>query len=69
MASGRTLTVLVADVVSSTELFGRLGVDRADEARRALFKAFSNAIRKGDGVLIKTMGDGCLRPSPVPPMR
>jgi class 3 adenylate cyclase/tetratricopeptide (TPR) repeat protein len=54
------LTVLVADVVGSTELFGRLGVDRADDARRALFSAFSAAIGAGNGVLIKTMGDGCL---------
>jgi len=60
VAHGRTLTVLVADVVGSTELFGRLGVDRADEARRALFGAFSAAIDAADGVLIKTMGDGCL---------
>ena len=60
MGGGRTLTVLVADVVGSTELFGRLGVDRADSARRALFAAFSAAIGAGDGVLIKTMGDGCL---------
>jgi adenylate cyclase len=54
------LTVLVADVVGSPELFGRLGVDRADDARRALFTAFAAAIAAGDGVLIKTMGDGCL---------
>ena len=60
MARRRTLTVLVADVVGSTELFGRLGADRADDARRALFSAFSAAIGAGDGVLIKTMGDGCL---------
>ena len=60
MGGGRTLTVLVADVVGSTELFGRLGVDRADAARRVLFAAFSDSIRAADGVLIKTMGDGCL---------
>ena len=52
--------MLVADVAGSTELFGRLGVERADDARRALFNAFSVAIGAGDGVLIKTMGDGCL---------
>ena len=60
MVRGRTLTGLVADVVGSTELFGRLGVDRADDARRALFSAFSAAIGAGNDVLIKTMGDGCL---------
>ncbi|MDQ3145466.1 MAG: adenylate/guanylate cyclase domain-containing protein, partial [Actinomycetota bacterium] len=60
MPRNRTLTVLVADVVSSTELFARLGVDGADEARRALFAAFSTAVGKGGGVLVKTMGDGCL---------
>jgi class 3 adenylate cyclase/tetratricopeptide (TPR) repeat protein len=56
----RTVTVLEADVVGSTELFVRLGVDRADDARRAVFAMFSTAIGAGDGVLIKTMGDGCL---------
>jgi class 3 adenylate cyclase len=60
VARGRTLTVLVADAVGSTELFGRLGVDRADDARRSLFSAFSAAIAAGNGALIKTMGDGCL---------
>jgi class 3 adenylate cyclase/tetratricopeptide (TPR) repeat protein len=54
------VTVLVADVVGSTELFGRLGEDRADEARRALFAAFREAVDSGGGVLVKTMGDGCL---------
>lgn len=54
------MTVLVADVVASTELFGRLGVDRADTARRAVFAAFTSAVATGDGSLIKTMGDGCL---------
>ena len=52
--------MLVADVVGSTELFARLGVDRADTARRAVFTAFSSSVAAGDGVLIKTMGDGCL---------
>ena len=47
-------------MVDSTEMFGRLGVDRADDARRALFAVFSTVIVAGDGVLIKTMGDGCL---------
>ena len=52
--------MLVADVVGSTELFADLGVDHADDARRALFTAFAGAVEVGDGVLIKTMGDGCL---------
>ncbi len=52
--------MLVADVVGSTELFADLGVDHADDARRALFTAFAAAVEVGDGVLIKTMGDGCL---------
>ena len=60
MSRSRTVTVLVADMVDSTEMFGRLGVDRADDARRALFAVFSTVIGAGDGVLIKTMGDGCL---------
>jgi class 3 adenylate cyclase len=60
VARSRTVTVLMADLVGSTELFGRLGVDRADDARRALFAMFSSAIGAADGVLVKTMGDGCL---------
>lgn len=60
MARGRTVTALVADVVNSTELFGRLGVDQADIARRALFGVFDDVIETSHGVLIKTMGDGCL---------
>ena len=44
MARSRTVTVLMADIVASTEMFGRLGVDRADDARRALFAVFSTVI-------------------------
>ena len=60
MPQSRTLTVVVADVVGSTELFDRLGVERADDARRALFAAFNASAKAGGGTLVKTMGDGCL---------
>jgi class 3 adenylate cyclase/tetratricopeptide (TPR) repeat protein/DNA polymerase III delta prime subunit len=60
MASSRTVTVLVADVVGSTELFMRLGEDAADVARRAVFAAFDAAVGEANGTLVKTMGDGCL---------
>ena len=60
MAGSRTVTVLVADVVASTELFADLGTAGADSARRLVFAAFDAGIAANDGVLVKTMGDGCL---------
>jgi class 3 adenylate cyclase len=60
VSRSRTLTVVVADVVGSTELFSKLGVERADDARRVLFASFDAAVEASNGTLVKTMGDGCL---------
>jgi class 3 adenylate cyclase len=60
MTGGRTLTVLVADLVESTRVNIELGPDRADEVRRIIFSRFEDAIAAHNGTLIKTMGDGCL---------
>ena len=60
MSGGRTLSVLVADLVESTRLNIELGPDRADEVRRIIFSRFDDAIAAHNGTLIKTMGDGCL---------
>ena len=60
MPGGRTLTVLVADIVESTRLNTGLGAERADEVRRMIFGRFDDATVVHAGTLIKTMGDGCL---------
>jgi class 3 adenylate cyclase len=60
MSGGRTLSVLVADLVESTRLNIELGPDRADEVRRIIFSRFDEAIAAHNGTLVKTMGDGCL---------
>ena len=60
MAGGRTLTVLVADIVESTRLNAGLGPELADNVRQVIFSRFEDAVAAHDGTLIKTMGDGCL---------
>ncbi len=60
MVVGRTLTVLVADVVESTRLNSGLGPERSDEVRRTIFSRFDDAVAAHGGTLVKTMGDGCL---------
>lgn len=60
MTGGRTLTVLVADVVESTRINAGLGQERADEVRRMIFSRFSDATHEYDGRVVKTMGDAVL---------
>jgi class 3 adenylate cyclase/Cdc6-like AAA superfamily ATPase len=60
VTAGRTLTVLVADLVDSTRLATSLGPERSDDVRRSVFSRFQNAAEQFGGTLIKTMGDGCL---------
>ena len=60
MTAGRTLTVLVADLVESTRLATSLGPERSDEVRHSVFARFDNAAQQHGGTLVKTMGDGCL---------
>lgn len=65
MATSRTLSVLVADVVESTPLFAELGSALADTLRRALFAALTETVEANGGTLVKTMGDGCLATFPA----
>ncbi|MEY2470044.1 MAG: hypothetical protein QOF21_2742 [Actinomycetota bacterium] len=60
MPTGRTLTVLVAEIVESTRLNTGLGPARADEVRRMIFSRFDEAAATHRGTVVKTMGDGCL---------
>ncbi|HUR79048.1 MAG TPA: AAA family ATPase [Acidimicrobiales bacterium] len=60
MTGGRTLTVLVADLVDSSRLATMLGPERSDEVRHAVFARFDGAAHHHNGTLVKTMGDGCL---------
>jgi class 3 adenylate cyclase len=60
VTAGRTLTVLVADLVESTRLATSLGPERSDDVRRSVFARFGSAAEQHGGTLVKTMGDGCL---------
>ena len=64
MTGGRTLTVLVADIVESTRLNATLGPESADALRQQVFARFDDSIAAHNGELIKTMGDGCLATFP-----
>lgn len=62
MAGGRTrtATVLVTDLVGSTEQRGRLGDGAADELRQHHDRILDEAIEACDGTRIKGLGDGVL---------
>jgi class 3 adenylate cyclase/tetratricopeptide (TPR) repeat protein len=60
MAETATATILVTDLVASTELRVRLGEERADELRRDHDGLIADAIRGHAGTLIKGLGDGAL---------
>jgi len=62
MAGGRnrTATVLVTDLVGSTEQRGRLGDSAADELRQAHDRVLDDAIGAFGGTRIKGLGDGVL---------
>jgi len=59
-SSGRTLTVLFTDLVSSTELLQRLGDEAADRVRRAHFRLVRDAVTARGGQEVKTLGDGLM---------
>src|SRR5437879_3035898 len=59
MAS-RTATVLVTDLVGSTELRVRVGEEAADEFRRVHDRLLADAVDRGGGTVIKGLGDGIL---------
>src|SRR5205823_310317 len=60
MTGTQTATVLVTDVVGSTELRVRLGEEGADEFRRRHDVVLGDAIVDHKGRLIKGLGDGVL---------
>jgi class 3 adenylate cyclase/tetratricopeptide (TPR) repeat protein len=60
MSSVETVTILITDLVGSTELAARVGPAAADELRRAHFSLLRQAIEEGDGREVKNMGDGVM---------
>jgi class 3 adenylate cyclase len=60
MVDSQTATILVTDVVGSTELRVQLGEERADELRRAHDELLRVAVENAGGTVIKGLGDGIL---------
>jgi len=56
----QTATILVTDLVGSTELRVALGEERAEEVRRAHDRMLTDLVAEGGGTLIKGLGDGVL---------
>lgn len=59
MAS-QTASILVSDLVGSTELRVRLGEDRAEHVRRTHDRLLTEAVTGNDGTVVKFLGDGVL---------
>jgi class 3 adenylate cyclase len=60
MAESQTATILVTDLVGSTQLRIQLGEERADELRRLHDRLLHTAIESNSGTVIKGLGDGVL---------
>lgn len=56
----RTATILVTDLVGSTELRVRVGEERAEELRRAHDEMLTDAVTRHNGTAVKWLGDGVL---------
>jgi class 3 adenylate cyclase len=56
----QTATILVSDLVGSTELRAALGEDRAEEVRRLHDRALSEVAERAGGIVVKGLGDGLL---------
>lgn len=56
----QTATILVSDLVGSTELRAALGEDRAEEVRRLHDRALVDAVERAGGTVVKGLGDGLL---------
>lgn len=54
------VTLLFTDIVGSTEMLGRLGDDRYEQARRAHFRLLRDAVTDCGGAEVKTLGDGLM---------
>ncbi|HMQ27741.1 MAG TPA: adenylate/guanylate cyclase domain-containing protein, partial [Acidimicrobiales bacterium] len=55
-----TATILVVDLVGSTELRAALGEDAAEELRRRFDRLVADVVAEQGGTLIKGLGDGAL---------
>jgi class 3 adenylate cyclase len=58
--SSKTATILVTDLVASTELRARLGEERADRLRRLHDRMVRSCIENHSGEAVKWLGDGVL---------
>ena len=61
----RIVAVLFTDLVRSTELFGTLKADRADEVREGHFAALREVVQASGGEMLKTLGDGVMAVFPL----
>ena len=61
----RIVAVLFTDLVRSTELFGRLSAQRADEVRERHFDALREVVQASGGEMVKTLGDGVMAVFPL----
>jgi class 3 adenylate cyclase/tetratricopeptide (TPR) repeat protein len=62
--SSKTATILVTDLVASTELRGRLGEERADRLRRLHDRMLRTCVENHGGEVVKWLGDGVLAAFP-----
>src|SRR2546429_5034486 len=60
MTGTQTVTVLVTDLVDSTELRVALGEDRAEDLRRRHDTLLATAVTGHQGTVVKGLGDGVL---------
>jgi class 3 adenylate cyclase len=58
--STQTATILVSDLVGSTEQRAALGEDRAEEVRRLHDRALVEVAERAGGIVVKGLGDGLL---------
>jgi hypothetical protein len=56
----QTATILVTDLVASTELRARLGEERADRLRRLYDRLLRTSVETHGGLVVKGLGDGVL---------
>jgi class 3 adenylate cyclase/tetratricopeptide (TPR) repeat protein len=60
VARAITMSVLFTDLVGSTQLGERLGIDAADALRRDHFSLLRDAVSAHDGTEVKNLGDGLM---------
>ncbi|MEO7573557.1 MAG: AAA family ATPase, partial [Acidimicrobiales bacterium] len=56
----QTATILISDIVGSTELRAALGEDKAEEVRRLHDRALIEVAERAGGIVVKGLGDGLL---------